>query len=149
MKFFVINSIKVTRNSIKTAKLDEEKIMYLNTKLLESAMHTLHPLRHGLLPSWRWQIPCQIFTTQSPSRKNSPGKFPIPLPLNAIWKTLDKRPSLLKFVCLFQVKFDFPTKNIFFRVVSWHQKYIIYKVNCNQKLWFVIIYMKLSRFILS
>ena len=29
-----------------------------------------------------------------------------------------------KFVCLFQVKFNFSIDNIFFRVVSWHQKCI-------------------------
>ena len=39
------------------------------------------------------------------------GKFPIPLPLNAILKTLNKGTSLLKFVCLFQVKFNFSTDN--------------------------------------
>ena len=47
-----------------------------------------------------------------PDRKIPPGNFPIPLPLNAIWKTLDKGPSLL------QLKFNFSTENIFCRVVS-------------------------------
>ena len=50
--------------------------------------------------------------------QHSPGKFPIPLPLNTIWKTLDKGPSLLKFACLFQIKFNFSIENIFFRVES-------------------------------
>ena len=40
------------------------------------------------------------------------------LTLTAIWKTLDKGPSLLKFVCLFQVKFNFNSENVFFGVVS-------------------------------
>ena len=51
-----------------------------------------------------------IPTTQ---QKNLPGKFPIPLPLNTIWKTLGKGPSLLNFVCLFQVKFNFLIDNNF------------------------------------
>ena len=35
--------------------MDREKIIYLNTKLLESAMQTLHPLRHRILPPGRWE----------------------------------------------------------------------------------------------
>ena len=49
---------------------------------------------------------------------------PHALPLSTIWKTLQKGPGLLKFVCLFQVKFNFSFENIFFRLVSWHQKCI-------------------------
>ena len=52
------------------------------------------------------------------------ANFPSLLPFHIIWKTLGKRPSFLKFVCLFQVKFNFFIDNIFFRVVSWHQKCI-------------------------
>ena len=67
-------------------------------------------------------IPCEIPTTRqkNPTQVN----FPSTLPSNIIWKSLGKRPSLLKFVCLFQVEFNFSINNIFFRVVSWHQKYI-------------------------
>ena len=39
------------------------------------------------------------------------------LPLTTVWKTLDRGPSLLKFVCLFQVKFNFSMDNFFLRVV--------------------------------
>ena len=49
---------------------------------------------------------------------------PHSLPLSTIWKTLQKGSSLLKFVCLFQVKFNFSFENIFFRSVSWHEKCI-------------------------
>ena len=55
--------------------------------------------------------------SQHPIEKFSPGKFHIPLCLNAIWKTLDKGSSLLQFVCLVQVKFNFSIENIIFRVV--------------------------------
>ena len=41
--------------------------------------------------------------------------FPSLLPLNVTWKTLDKAPSLLKFICLFQLKFNFSIENIFFQ----------------------------------
>ena len=41
--------------------------------------------------------------------------FSIPLPLNAIWEILDKGPRFLKFVCLFQVKFNFSIENVFFQ----------------------------------
>ena len=66
--------------------------------------------------------PCQIPTT----RKINVAQvnFSFPLPLNAIWKTLDKGPSLFTFVCFFQVKFNFSIENVFLRVVLWHQKCI-------------------------
>ena len=44
-----------------------------------------------------------------PIKNLSPGKS-IPLPRDAIWNTLDKEPSLLTFICLFQVKFNFSSK---------------------------------------
>ena len=50
--------------------------------------------------------------------KSPQANFPSPLPLTTTWKTLDKGLSLLKFVCLLQVKFNFSIDNIFFRVVS-------------------------------
>ena len=44
-----------------------------------------------------------------PIKNLSPGKS-ISLPRDAIWNTLDKEPSLLTFMCLFQVKFNFSSK---------------------------------------
>ena len=43
-----------------------------------------------------------------------PRQISHPLPVNTIWKTLGKGPSLLKLVCLFQVKFNFSI-DIFFQ----------------------------------
>ena len=50
--------------------------------------------------------------------KFPPDKFPIPTPLNAIWKTLDKGPSLLKFVCYSKLNSIFLLKIFFLKVVS-------------------------------
>ena len=47
-----------------------------------------------------------------PIKNLSPGKS-IPLPRDAVWNTLDKEPSLLTFICLFQVKFNFSIEHIF------------------------------------
>ena len=48
-------------------------------------------------------IPCQIPTT----RENKPGKFPIPPTPLLYLENFGKGLSLLKFVYLFQVKFNF------------------------------------------
>ena len=48
-----------------------------------------------------------------PIEKSPKENFPFPLLLDTIWKNLDKGPSLLKFVCLLQVKFNFSIDNIF------------------------------------
>ena len=60
--------------------------------------------------------PSQIPTTQL---KNLSCKFPIPLSLTTIWKTLDRGLGLSKFAYLFQVKlFQLFYRQNFFRVVS-------------------------------
>ena len=57
-----------------------------------------------------------FWDSHHPTQKSPPqANFLAPLPSNTIWKNLDKRPSLLKFVCLFQVKFNFSIDNIFFQ----------------------------------
>ena len=88
--------------------------------------------------------PCQISTNR---QKNLPqANFPSPLPLNAIWETLDKGPSLLKFAYS-KLNSTFLLK-IFFSV-QYHdiKNALIYKVNCNLKL--PQNYMKLTWFMLS
>ena len=60
------------------------------------------------------KVPVVKITPLSDSHpiENPSREFPVPLPLNIIWKTLDKGPSLLKFVCLFKVKFNCSIDNI-------------------------------------
>ena len=66
---------------------------------------------------WSGQNHCLSYS-HHPIDKSPQANFtppPLPLPLNTYWKTLGKGPSLLKFVCLFQVKFSFSIDNIFFQ----------------------------------
>ena len=46
-----------------------------------------------------------------PIEKSPRANFPSPLPITTIWKTQDKGPGFLKFVSLFQVKFNFSSDN--------------------------------------
>ena len=58
-----------------------------------------------------------VSDSHQPVEKFPLVNFPSPPPLTTIWKTLNKGPSLLNFICLFPVKFNFSI-DIFFRVVS-------------------------------
>ena len=69
-------------------------------------MFNIYRILFLALKKFEWPKPLLVrFPT--PNRKIPLGKFSTLLPLNTIWKTLVKGPSLLKFVCLFQVKFSF------------------------------------------
>ena len=68
-----------------------------------------------------------------------PDKFSISPPLNAVWKTLDKGPSLLKFVCLFQVKLIYSWKYFFHSSIMtsklhWFIKWTVIKI-CLKTIW--------------